>query len=308
MEGSNSRHRAAQALARVHRRAGNRPRRWWEANRLVAGHDELVFETLRLTGMKALWGRKALDYAFNSFPGKVSGLAAKSGRVFRQRDRCGTTSKRCSCPMGGKPQTRPGERSLKGPALTLPSCTDVAVRRGFTPSVKTYPFLLIICAACAFTGGVSAQADSGGGWKQDMRAELAAWRATPVAVDLASLRDELPLGVRADLALRPNAELKFLVTPRRAPKPDSFGGMAAFEVPRDGLYRVSSGSSVWIIVVETGTGQSVPSRSFEEQPKSDLHKVVVFPLRAGARYTLQISGSKAAVASILITQAPDPKN
>lgn len=174
--------------------------------------------------------------------------------------------------------------------------------------MKTFRALLFVCTAGVFAGGLRAQTDSGGGWKQDMRTELAAWHATPVAVDLARFRDDLPLGVRVDLALRPIAELKFLVAPRRTPKADSFGGMPAFQVPQDGLYRVSAGASVWIDVVETVTGRNVKAQSFEEQAKSDLHKCVVFPLRTGVRYTLQISGAKTAAASVLITPAPDGKN
>jgi len=141
-----------------------------------------------------------------------------------------------------------------------------------------------------------------------MQTELAAWHATPVAIDLARFRGDLPLGVRVDLALRPNAELKFLVTPKRSPKPDSFGGIPDFEVPKDGLYRVSAGAPVWIDVVETATGQNVQSPSFEMQTKSDIRKCVVFQLRTGVQYTLQISGSKTAAASVLITPAPDRKS
>jgi putative transposase len=98
-KGSNSCRRAVRALSRIHRRVCNLRNDWqWkEANRLVAGHDELVFETLGLAGMKALWGRKVSDYAFGRFLGKVSWLAAKNGRVFTQIDHYETTTKRCSC-------------------------------------------------------------------------------------------------------------------------------------------------------------------------------------------------------------------
>jgi len=169
--------------------------------------------------------------------------------------------------------------------------------------VKTFHSLFLVAATIAFADGVCAQADSGG-WKQDMRSELTAWHATPKAIDLAHFQGQLPLGVRLDLTLQPNAELKFLIVPHHVPKPDSFGGTPAFEVPKDGSYRVSSGVVVWLDVVETATGQNVQSQSFEEQAKSDLHKYVVFPLRAGVQYTLQISGSKTAAASVLITPAP----
>jgi hypothetical protein len=87
-----------------------------------------------------------------------------------------------------------------------------------------------------------------------MRAEVTTWHATPKAIDLARFQEKLPLGVRLDLTLLPNTELKFPVAPKRAPKPDWFGGLAAFEVPKDGPYRVSAGGSVWIEVVETVGG------------------------------------------------------
>jgi hypothetical protein len=85
-------------------------------------------------------------------------------------------------------------------------------------TVKTFLSLLLVVAASAFVDRVCAQTDSTG-WKQDMRTELAAWHATPTAVDLEHFHGKLPLGVRLDLTLRPNAELKFLVAPHRVPKP-----------------------------------------------------------------------------------------
>jgi putative transposase len=98
-KGSNGRRKAVQNLARVHRRVANLRDNWqWqEANRLVAGHDNLVFETLILAGMKARWGRKVSDYAFSAFINKTAWLAAKNGRKFIQIDRFELTTKKCSC-------------------------------------------------------------------------------------------------------------------------------------------------------------------------------------------------------------------
>lgn len=98
-KGSNSRRKAAQHLARVHRRVANQRDNWqWqEANRLVAGYDESVFETLGLAGMKARWGRKVSDLAFGEFLHKVSWLAAKNDRSFVRIDRFEPTTKKCSC-------------------------------------------------------------------------------------------------------------------------------------------------------------------------------------------------------------------
>ena len=67
------------------------------ADRLVAGHDNLVFETLSMAGMKARWGRKVSDYAFSAFINKTAWLAAKNGRKFIQIDRFELTTKKCSC-------------------------------------------------------------------------------------------------------------------------------------------------------------------------------------------------------------------
>jgi hypothetical protein len=41
------------------------------------------------------------------------------------------------------------------------------------------------------------------------------------------------------------------------------------------------------------------------QARSQLRKCIVFPLRGEVCYTLQISGSVGAAASVLITPAPD---
>jgi putative transposase len=96
--GSNGRRRATKALARIYRRLANLRDDWqWkEANKLVQGYDELVFETLEIDGMKSRWGRKVSDLAFGSFLSKVSWLSAKHGRVFTRIDRYEPTTKRCS--------------------------------------------------------------------------------------------------------------------------------------------------------------------------------------------------------------------
>jgi putative transposase len=97
-KGGEGRRRAARALARRYRRVRDLRCDWhWkESNRLVADHDELVFETLDMNEMRARWGRKVLGYAFGSFLRRVSWLAAKHGRVFRRIDRFEPSTKRCS--------------------------------------------------------------------------------------------------------------------------------------------------------------------------------------------------------------------
>lgn len=172
------------------------------------------------------------------------------------------------------------------------------------------PCFVVVAAALASLAPSRAPAEppapAAPGWKMDMRAELALWQRAPRPIDAAHLQDALPLGVRLDLALLPTPKVNFLVAPRRAPKPGTFSALATVVVPTDGLYRVSAGSPVWLDLVDAA-GANVKSSVFEMQAHSDLRKCVAFPLRAGVRYTLQVSGSAQPRASLLITPDARPR-
>lgn len=142
-------------------------------------------------------------------------------------------------------------------------------------------------------------------WKMNMYVELALWQRPPQAIDASRFDGLLPLSVRLDVAFQPIGQLRLLVAPKRVPKPGSFGAEPSFAVPSDGLYRVCSDSSVWLDVVDSSTGENVKPVSWEEHPSAGLHKCVVFRLKSGVRYTLQLSGAKAPRASVLIT--PDAR-
>ena len=171
------------------------------------------------------------------------------------------------------------------------------------------------CLSCAIVFGLlalggraqpapaagAATAAAASGWKMDLSQELALWHAQPVAIDLATFHERLPLGARIDLKLVPNGSFPLPVALRSPPKEDTFGGTPVFTVPADGLYRISAGSPVWIEVADQNAGVAVHSPRYEMQMHSEIRKCVLFPLRAGVPYVLQLSGSVKAEVSVLLT-------
>ena len=97
-KGSNNRHRARLALARLHRRVANRRSayHWWLANDLCDQYNHLVLEDLNLKGMARMWGRKVHDLGFGNFVLKLEHIAAKKGTCIVFADRFFASSKTCS--------------------------------------------------------------------------------------------------------------------------------------------------------------------------------------------------------------------
>ncbi len=102
VKGSNNRHRARIALARVHRKVANMREdyHWHLANELCRTYDILCFETLNLSAMKRLWGRKVSDLGFADFLTKLKWMAHKHGKDIVQIDTFFPSSKTChACEM-----------------------------------------------------------------------------------------------------------------------------------------------------------------------------------------------------------------
>jgi hypothetical protein len=144
----------------------------------------------------------------------------------------------------------------------------------------------------------------------DVQNELKLWGDTPVALTaapLAAKASEAPKGKKIQLELGSERLMRLLVQPARPTPPEmsSFGGFVAFEVPRDGDYRVSAGSRLWFEVVPAGKSKAVESPGFEMQTGCEkIIKVVLYPLKAKTRYLLQVTGSAVSNAAFLITPAP----
>jgi len=142
--------------------------------------------------------------------------------------------------------------------------------------------------------------------------ELAPWaqaRAMPAAHTAAELpQATLAIGQAARLALAPAAETAYVLPPERAAPPATFGGMVRFSVAQPGTYRVALGTAAWIDVVTGGGtvagGGAVPSSAHGHGPAcTGIRKIVDFALQPGD-YTIQLSGSAAPEATLLVAAKP----
>lgn len=137
-------------------------------------------------------------------------------------------------------------------------------------------------------------------------ADLAAWKPGPslaAATDRSTLaRARLTVGRRTELMLAPIDTVRFAFPPSKPGEPTSLGGMASFAIARTGTYRVVLGAPGWIDVVKGRKAQTSTAHA-HGAACSGIAKMVDFKLTPG-RYTLQIAGSKAAAAPVLITLLP----
>jgi hypothetical protein len=83
-----------------------------------------------------------------------------------------------------------------------------------------------------------------------------------------------------------------------------FGGFVLLTVPRDGIYRISADSPVWIEVIDGGK----PIERVKITPRlhcGRIHKSLEFPLKRERSYWLEISGSKRSDVAVLIAEEPE---
>lgn len=97
-KGSNSRKRAKQLIAQLHRAISNRRDdfQWKLANTLVSRYDVLCFEDLNMKAMQQMWGRKISDLSFAAFMSKIEYLAVKHDKKVVKISRWEPSSKTCS--------------------------------------------------------------------------------------------------------------------------------------------------------------------------------------------------------------------
>ncbi len=137
--------------------------------------------------------------------------------------------------------------------------------------------------------------------------EFSIWDQSEIRVQGAQ-DDKSTANLPADRRITLSLHMQKKVTMPAKPEKDfskgepTFAGLATMEVKKDGLYRVSLGSKVWLDVVEAGSEivQIVPAVQFEMQTGcKKIFKAVEYNLQAGRRYVLQISSAKEASAQVL---------
>ena len=82
-----------------------------------------------------------------------------------------------------------------------------------------------------------------------------------------------------------------------------FGGFVRLTVPKDGIYRISADSPLWIEVIDGGN----PIERVRTVPRlhcGRIHKSLGFPLKRERSYWLEMSGSKRPDVAVLITEEP----
>jgi hypothetical protein len=112
----------------------------------------------------------------------------------------------------------------------------------------------------------------------------------------------VPMRKKLLVELFPTNSVVFVVEPeRRGKKPEEHAGLVRLVVPEDGMYRISTGSAIWVELV-SWDGKRVRSPKFEMQSQCErVFKVAAFPLKANTSYWLQMSASRTPATHIIVT-------
>jgi hypothetical protein len=105
------------------------------------------------------------------------------------------------------------------------------------------------------------------------------------------------------LELQPQASVAFILPPERQPKSaDSSGGVITFaNVPKAGLYQVTSSAEAWIDVIQDG--KAIKSTAFSgKRGCADVRKSVRFELKPGV-LTIQLSGATEKMVKLAVLPA-----
>jgi hypothetical protein len=110
-----------------------------------------------------------------------------------------------------------------------------------------------------------------------------------------------------ELRLLPQDQVSFSVAPaKRTPIAGAYAGLAVFNVPAAGSYRVAVEIPLWIDVIAHGA--AVPAKDFVGQHGCNApHKIVEFELSGGQPFVLQLSAATQSTLRLTITPSPARK-
>ena len=150
--------------------------------------------------------------------------------------------------------------------------------------------------------------------KQDLAAECPAQSRGPLdrdkPDDLAAAssaaeaaKGKVALGRAARLQLIAQEDVAFIAAPGKAGDAAGFAGLAQFEAPAAGNYRVGLTAPAWIDVIGAA-GAPLASVAHGHGPQcSGIAKMVDFTLERGL-YTLQIAASRQSEITVVVTSLP----
>ena len=141
-------------------------------------------------------------------------------------------------------------------------------------------------------------------FKTPIQKDLSIWAKESVKLSPFPAKANIPLEKKVLLGPLSSSTDSLLVKPekdfRKGKK--SYAGSASLRVPRNGVYRVSLGSKIWLDLVDNGNKNVLEANHFEMQTKCDrIFKVVEYRLERDRDYTLQVSSSLSDVAAILVS-------
>ena len=107
---------------------------------------------------------------------------------------------------------------------------------------------------------------------------------------------------KLEVALRPLSEVELVGKEKQSEKVENlFGGFIRLTVPKDGLYRISADSPIWINVID-GNQPIERVRIIPRLRCGRIHKSLGFPLQREKSYWLELSGSTRPDVALLVTE------
>jgi hypothetical protein len=126
--------------------------------------------------------------------------------------------------------------------------------------------------------------------------------ASPAAPPGANLR----LKERVHAELLPLEAVSLSKQPPKAPRAGTFAGLFAFRTDAAGLYRVSSDEKVWVELIAVSSGEpAIATHSDKRLRCAGIIKDIVFELKAGTGYWLQVTGSTRPSIGLMVYPAND---
>jgi hypothetical protein len=108
----------------------------------------------------------------------------------------------------------------------------------------------------------------------------------------------MPAAERYGVMLHPAERVSLPAKP--AESPEQFAGLVPISVPRDGMYRISVSTHLWLEVLD-GDAKLQRVRLEPRLHCGAVQKSLGFALKAGVIYWLQLSGNKSQEVHVIIT-------